>query len=128
MHKSMHGRSVTGNNTSLIFSNAANNALNDVSHDSATSGKVGGAIRSAAVVASNNETVDATPFHLKQKFPHAPWLDHNHSNWILGWREKLESLKSIPHIPARVTMTIKSQDAVRVSFEEFVKRKNGKYK
>ena len=136
MHKSMHGRSVTGNNTSLIFSNAANNALNAVIHDSATSGKVGGAIRSAAVVASNNETVDATPFHLKQEFPHAPWvpqellipLDHNRSNRILGWREKLESLKSIPHIPARVTMTIKSQDAVRVSFEEFVKRKNGRYK
>lgn len=67
--------------------------------------------------------------YAKHEFSHAPWVpsqmalpaDNNRSNRILGWKEKLEILKNIPYVPAKTTMTIKSQEALRVSFEEFVR-------
>ena len=119
-----------------IFSNAASNSLIE-SGLKVESELLNG--RTSLDFTSYQPTTSTTSshFYVKEEFSHAPWVphelllpsDHNRSNRILGWREKLETLKSVPHVPASVTMTIKSQDAVRSSFEEFVKsstRKKGR--
>lgn len=58
-----------------------------------------------------------------------PWLprgtltpiDHDRSDLIEGWREKIELLRYQPFDTSKIPMTIKSQTAAKHAFEQYVK-------
>jgi hypothetical protein len=77
---------------------------------------------------NNNKNIQ----QLRQSFDYVPWvprgslvpIEHDRSNHLLGWKEKLETLKNVPHNPAKIMMAIKSQDAIKSAFEDFIKANN----
>eukprot|EP00597_Dinobryon_sp_UTEXLB2267_P015754 CAMPEP_0170111234 /NCGR_PEP_ID=MMETSP0020_2-20130122/8354_1 /TAXON_ID=98059 /ORGANISM="Dinobryon sp., Strain UTEXLB2267" /LENGTH=1300 /DNA_ID=CAMNT_0010336725 /DNA_START=1048 /DNA_END=4950 /DNA_ORIENTATION=- len=132
-----------GVNNRSVFSSTASNALNSAALQFENTGYTPAASHYISEVnestfnnnsnqlhpMSQSSAHHPSPFYPKVEFSHAPWMpaelalpaDHHRSNRILGWKEKLETLKNFPIVPAKAVMTIKSQDAVRVSFEEFVR-------
>ncbi len=51
-------------------------------------------------------------------------LDHNRSNHLLGWKEKNMLVRNCPVDSSKTIMTLKSQSAVRSSFEQYLKIKH----
>lgn len=126
-------------NNRSVFSNTGSNALNSAASQFENVG-----YNSIHAEVSESSDIHRHPsqhssqFYPKSEFSHAPWIpaelalpaDHHRSNRILGWKEKLETLKNFPIVPAKAATTIRNQDAVRVSFEEFVRaspKKMGHY-
>jgi len=127
-------------NNRSVFSTTASNALNSAALQLENTGLTPAVSTTVGINESSTNIGNQprglshiahqpSPFYPKSEFSHAPWMpaeialpaDHHRSNRILGWKEKLETLKNFPIVPAKAVMTIKSQDAVRVSFEEFVR-------
>jgi hypothetical protein len=58
-----------------------------------------------------------------------PWLprgtltpfEHDHSDSLEGWKEKIELLKYAPHDASRIPMTLKNQTAAKAAFEQYAK-------
>ncbi len=74
-------------------------------------------------------SVDSCPSAKTLTHQKVPWLprgtltplDHDRSDLIEGWREKLELLRYQPFDTSKIPMTIKSQTAVKHAFEQYVK-------
>jgi hypothetical protein len=75
---------------------------------------------------------DSTIGHTNETATHnIPWLpggsleapEHDRSNHLLGIKEKLELQRHIPGDANRGVLTIRSQNAIREAFEQYVQRK-----